>query len=90
MRDLRPAQAPADTPTAMTPKRRVPVPTSSRSVAKAQNCVTAITAKMLAQTKKAKLKRKPKLPMTWKTTRFSAKKPMTNWKTRFVATRRTS
>ena len=74
----------------MTPKSRVPDFTSSRSVAKAQNWVTAITAKMLAHTKKTKLKRIPACPTRENATRLSAKNAMTNWKTRFEAERRTS
>jgi hypothetical protein len=55
----------------MTPKRRVPVPTSRRSVGEGPELRHRHHAKMLAQTKKAKLNRTPRLPITWKAKRFN-------------------
>ena len=74
----------------MTPKRRWPLLTLKRSVAKAQNCVTHMTPKRLAQMKKGSPMRSPAWPSRKKITRLAAKNAPTIWNTRLECTARTS
>ncbi len=73
-----PATAPADTPTAIRPNSRSPEFTLKRSVAKAQNCVTAMTLKRLPHTKKAKPIRQPARLARQKSSRWLTKKALTS------------
>jgi hypothetical protein len=74
----------------MTPKRRWPLLTLKRSVAKAQNWVTHMTPNRLAQMKKGSPMRTPACPSRKKITRLAAKKAPMSWNTRLECTARTS